>query len=78
MMSVYDNDVIYREIKMEIMRTDGDYNTASIIKNVQALGFNMGISAMESRIKTYLSNASNDIKAMVKKAKKVSRYQEDY
>jgi ribosomal protein L12E/L44/L45/RPP1/RPP2 len=68
----YDNDVIYREIRSEILRTGGDYNTTTIIENVQALGFAVEISVMESRIKTYLSNASKDIKEMVKKAKKVS------
>lgn len=68
----YDNDVIYREIRSEILRTRGDYNTTTIIENVQALGFTVEISVMESRIKTYLSNASKDIKEMVKKAKKVS------
>ena len=69
----YDNDVIYREIRMEILRTEGDYNVTTIIENVQALGFSVEISVMESRIKTYLSNASKDIKEMVKKAKKVTR-----
>ena len=68
----YDNDVIYREIRSEVIRTGGDYNTTTIIENVQALGFTVEISVMESRIKTYLSNASKDIKEMVKKAKKVS------
>ena len=68
----YDNDVIYREIRSEILRTRGDYNTTTIIENVQALGFSVEISVMESRIKTYLSNASKDIKEMVKKAKEVS------
>ena len=68
----YDNDVIYREIRSEILRTGGDYNTTTIIENVQALGFTVEISVMESRIKTYLSNASKNIKEMVKKAKKVS------
>ena len=69
----YDNDVIYREIRMEILRTEGDYNVTTIIENVQALGFSVEISVMESRIKTYLSNASKDIKEMVKKTKKVTR-----
>jgi hypothetical protein len=73
MMSIYDNDVIYREIRAEILRTGGDYDTTAIIENVKALGFAVEISVIESRIKTYLSNASKDIKAMVKKAKKVSR-----
>ena len=68
----YDNDVIYREIRSEVIRTGGDYNTTAIIENVQALGFTVEISVMESRIKTYLSNASKDIKEMVKKAKEVS------
>ena len=68
----YDNDVIYREIRSEVIRTGGDYNTTTIIENVQALGFTVEISVMESRIKTYLSNASKDIKEMVKKAKEVS------
>ena len=69
----YDNDVIYREIKSEIHRTAGNYNVTTIIENVQALGFTVEISVMESRIKTYLSNATKDIKAMVKKAKTVPR-----
>jgi hypothetical protein len=68
----YDNDVIYREIRSEIIRTGGDYNTTTIIENIQALGFTVEISVMESRIKTYLSNASKDIQEMVKKAKEVS------
>jgi len=72
MMSIYDNDVIYREIRSEIIRTDGNYNVTTIIENVQALGFTVEISVMESRIKTYLSNATKDIKAMVKKAKEVT------
>lgn len=72
MKSVYDNDVIYRVIAMEIQRTAGNYNVTTIIENVQALGFAVEISVMESRIKTYLSNASKDIQEMVKKAKEVS------
>jgi ribosomal protein L12E/L44/L45/RPP1/RPP2 len=72
MKSVYDNDAIYRVIAMEIQRTAGNYNVTTIIENVQALGFAVEISVMESRIKTYLSNASKDIKEMVKKAKKVT------
>jgi hypothetical protein len=43
----------------------------TIIENVQALGFTVEISVIESRIKTYLSNASKDIQEMVKKAKEV-------
>jgi len=73
MIEMYDNDIIYREIGREIVRTEGDYNVTSIIENVQALGLSVEISVIESRIKTYLSNASKDIKAMVQKAKKVSR-----
>jgi hypothetical protein len=57
---------------MEIQRTAGNYNVTTIIENVQALGFAVEISVMESRIKTYLSNASKDIQEMVKKAKEVS------
>jgi|694.fasta_scaffold06570_11 hypothetical protein len=71
MKSVYDNDAIYRVIAMEIQRTAGNYNVTTIIENVQALGFAVEISVMESRIKTYLSNASKDIQEMVKKAKEV-------
>jgi ribosomal protein L12E/L44/L45/RPP1/RPP2 len=56
---------------MEIQRTAGNYNVTTIIENVQALGFAVEISVMESRIKTYLSNASKDIQEMVKKAKEV-------
>jgi len=71
MKSVYDNDVIYQVIAMEILRTNGNYNVTTIIENVQALGFTVEISVIESRIKTYLSNASKDIQEMVKKAKEV-------
>jgi hypothetical protein len=33
----YDNDVIYREIMSEILRTDGNYNVTTIIENVHFL-----------------------------------------
>jgi hypothetical protein len=72
-MSINDNDVIYQEIRSEILRTGGDYDVATIIENMQTLGFSVEISVIESRIKTYLSNAPKDIKAMVKKAKTVPR-----
>lgn len=71
MKEMYDNDPIYREIQREIRETEGNYNVNNIIKNLEPLGFTVGISSIESRIKTYLSDASKDIKEMVKKAKEV-------
>ena len=72
MINVHSNDAIYREIEMEILSTHGNYDVTTIIENVQALGFAVEISVMESRIKTYLSNAPKNIQEMVKKAKEVT------
>jgi len=65
-MKINDNDVIYQEIRSEILRTGGDYDVATIIENMQTLGFSVEISVIESRIKTYLSNPQRDAERVLR------------